>query len=257
MKKKTPPFFLLGLSLLILACTQSGNLVIRHQKTGPIETNCYLIYDDVSREAALIDVGGPIDTLVGYIEENDLTLKYIFSTHGHMDHIEGVPAMKKRFPDARFGCNRQDFTTFLGSVKWVEANWDPQVLAAMKQNPDIARWFDYDLLTFPEPDIDLKDNQIYRLGNLEIRTLLSPGHSAGSICFHTGNALFSGDVLFHRQVGRTDLLDGSNEAIVQSVRRLYDELPDATVVYPGHGPFTYIGTEKTENEEVTENTVHL
>ncbi len=127
----------------------------------------------------------------------------------------------------------------------------------MMKVPEIKKWEDYDLSIFVKPDILLEDNQIYKLGNLEIRTLLSPGHSAGSICFHVGDVLFSGDVLFHRQVGRTDLLGGAKETLVKSVRRLYAELPDGTKVYPGHGEFTDIGTEKLENEEVTVDAVTI
>jgi glyoxylase-like metal-dependent hydrolase (beta-lactamase superfamily II) len=110
---------------------------------------------------------------------------------------------------------------------------------------------------FKAPDIDLVDDQNFKLGNLTIRTILAPGHSRGSICFHVGNVLFSGDVLFHRQVGRTDLQGGSKDAIVNSVRRLYAELPDATKVYPGHGEFTTIGEEKLQNEEVTAEAVTI
>jgi len=92
---------------------------------------------------------------------------------------------------------------------------------------------------------------------LKIKTILSPGHSRGSICYHVGNVLFSGDVLFYREVGRTDLLGGSGEEIVKSVRMLYTLLPDETKVYPGHGQFTEICYEKIENEEVTINEVNL
>ena len=129
--------------------------------------------------------------------------------------------------------------------------------AGMMQNPEIKKWEEYDLSVFVNHDIDLEDDQIYKLGNLEIRTILSPGHSAGSICFHIEDVLFSGDVLFHRQVGRTDLLGGSKENIAKSVRRLYAELPDSTKVYPGHGEFTDIGSEKLENEEVREDAVTI
>ena len=253
MKNKIPALFILtGSALLLLSCSPSGDLVVLHQVTGPIETNCYLVYDAESREAALIDIGGPIDTLVSHIEDNDLELKYIFATHVHMDHVEGVPSIQERFPQARVCYNKDDYEDFLISIGWMEEHF-PEMTAEMKTMPEIRKWFEYDLSIFKEPDIHLEDNQTYRLGNLEIRTLLSPGHSRGSICFHVDDALFSGDVLFFRRVGRTDLLGGSEEAIIRSVRRLYSELPDATKVYPGHGDFTDIGSEKTLNEKVTMN----
>jgi glyoxylase-like metal-dependent hydrolase (beta-lactamase superfamily II) len=88
------------------------------------------------------------------------------------------------------------------------------------------------------------------LGDLKIKTILTPGHSRGSICFHVDNALFSGDLLFHRSIGHTGFMGGSDEEIVESVLRIYDLFPDNTKVYPGHGPFTDIGSEKRENRRV-------
>ena len=251
MKKKIWRLFLLfWLPILLVSCTKSGEVVVLHQVTGPIDTNCYLLYDDHTREAALIDIGGPIDTLVSHILENELQLKYIFATHVHMDHVEGVPQIQEQFPDALVCYNEKDCEDFLLMPGWIKEHY-PEMYAGMMKVPEIKKWEDYDLSIFVKPDIYLEDDQTYKLGNLEIRTFLTPGHSAGSICFLVEDILFSGDVLFYRKVGRTDLLGGSKENLVKSVRRLYTELPDATKVYPGHGEFTDIGTEKTENEEIT------
>jgi glyoxylase-like metal-dependent hydrolase (beta-lactamase superfamily II) len=250
MKKKIWRLFVLfGLPFLLISCTKSGELVVLHQTTGPIETNCYLLYDAQSKEAALIDVGGSIDTHLAHIKENNLELKYIFATHCHMDHIEGVPQIHEKFPDALLCYNREDYKNFFLIPDWTKENL-PELYAVMVNSPDLRKYLDMDLSVFTEPDIYLEDNQTYKLGSLEIRTFLSPGHSAGSICYHVGDVLFSGDVLFYRRVGRTDILGGSKENIIKSVRRLYTELPDATKVYPGHGEFTDIGSEKLENEEV-------
>jgi len=110
--------------------------------------------------------------------------------------------------------------------------------------------FDFELIG--KPDIFLKDDKIYKLGNLSIKTFLSPGHSRGSICFHVENALFSGDVLFYRNIGRTDFpKSGGHQELVKSIRRLYKLLPDETKVYPGHGLFTDIGSEKRGNSKIT------
>jgi len=227
------------------------------QVTGPIQTNCYLIYDAVSREAALIDPGGPVDSLITYIDENNLSLKYVLSTHGHMDHMEYVPQILDMYPNAKFGLSNDDWELFLMHVDYMEEHWDPQELAGMKAHPEIGKWFEYDLSLFDKPDLYIGDNEIYELGNLQIKTFISPGHSVASVCYYVVDALFSGDVLFYRNVGRTDLLTGSNEAIVKSVKRLYNELPDETRVYPGHGQFTTIREEKIHNKEVTPNTVSL
>ena len=164
--------------------------------------------------------------------------------------------MRKHFPDALVCYNRQDYQDFLISIEWMAQNF-PDVTAQMKQSPDFRKWFEYDMSLFKDPDIYLEDNQTYKLGNLEIRSILSPGHSRGSICFLIRDALFSGDVLFYRQVGRTDLLGGSKEDIIYSVQRLYRELPKTTKVYPGHGGYTDIGLEKRNNEEVSEKVISV
>lgn len=250
--RKTIARILLPVStiILIVSCSQEPELGFHHQVTGPIGTNCYLIYDAKSKEAALIDVGGPIDSLVTRIEENDLHLKYIFATHNHMDHVEGVPQIQDRFPDALLCYNRHDYEDFLIFREWMKED-RPDLYADLIHHPELAKWMECDLTIFKEPDIYLEDNQTYKLGELEIRTMLAPGHTRGSICFAVGERLFSGDVLFHRSVGRTDLLGGSKDDIITSVRRLYAELPDKTIVHPGHGEFTDIGSEMLHNREVS------
>lgn len=242
---------------LVISCIQSENLEILHQETGPFKTNCYLIYDARSKEAALIDVGGFIDPLITHIENNNLILKYIFATHSHLDHIEGVPEIRRKYPDAKFCINKEDFQDFTGVQAWIEKYSGSEKVEELAQNPFFRKWFDYDPAILGEIDIYLEDNQIFKLGNTEIKTILSPGHSSGSICFHTGNALFSGDVLFYENIGNTDFIGGSGEVITESVRKLYSRLPDETIVYPGHGHFTSIGHEKTENKKVSIDEVNL
>jgi glyoxylase-like metal-dependent hydrolase (beta-lactamase superfamily II) len=210
-----------------------------------------------SKEAALFDVGGSIDSLTTHIKNNNLKLKYIFATHCHLDHIDGVPSLRKKYPNAQMCFNKEDFQDFIDTPGMVEKNVDPKDLEEAKQNPVIKKWFEIDPTTFGEIDIYLEDEQIYKLGNLKIRTILSPGHSRGSICYHVGNFLFSGDVLFYSKVGRTDFFGGSGEEMVKSVRRLYTILPDDTKVCPEHGQFTDIGYEKIENEEVTIDEINL
>lgn len=241
---------LFGLLVLILSCVQPGKLVVLHQVTGPGETNCYLVYDAVTKDAALIDVGGPVDSLIANISKEDLKLKYIFATHMHMDHIEGVPHLQDQFPNALLCYNQQEYEDFHIFREWMSQH-SPTLVSEMKSSPEFSKWLEYDLSIFKMPDIHLEGNQTYELGNLRLRTLVTPGHSRGSICFHVGDVLFTGDVLFYRRVGRTDLLGGSKDDIIQSVRKLYAEFPDSTRVYPGHGEFTDVGSERRENEEVT------
>jgi hydroxyacylglutathione hydrolase len=250
----------LAIAILIFQqyqCAPSNNFIIEHQVTGPIETNCYLLYDPDSKEVALFDVGGPVDSLVSIMTERQLKLKYIFATHCHMDHLEGVPLIRSRFPDALLCFNQQDYDSFLVSIEWGIKHFDPRMTEGLKQNPATAKWFDYDLSVFGPPQICLEDNQTCNLGNLQIRTILSPGHSVGSICYQVADVLFSGDVLFYRTTGRTDLIGGSTEDLVRSVRRLYTMFPDDTKVYPGHDQPTDIGSEKKENKKITMDQVYI
>jgi hydroxyacylglutathione hydrolase len=236
----------------------SGEIIVRQEVAGPIETNCYLIYDSISKEAAIIDAVGPVNSLIEVIEKNGLNLKYIFATHSHMDHIFGIPDLKKRFPEALLGINKNEWEGLFEFKAWTESVKDNKAFEeereAMKQNPEIAAWFAYDLSAFPLPDIWLEDNQAYTLGESKITALLTPGHSAGGTSFLVGDMLFSGDLLFYRTAGRTDGLGGSKSELIKSIQRIYKMLPDNTKVYPGHGKSTDIGFEKKENTRVRPET---
>lgn len=248
------PGLLASFFLISLTACKGGYEVRREVTAGLAETNAYLLYDSRSREAALFDVGGPIDSLLTAIDRMELTVKYLFTTHAHPDHVYGMPDVRDRFPQARWGVSREEYEDMALYAAWEELLPPEEVAgikAAAEEDPSIGDMFDFDYTLLGEPDIFLADGQSYRLGDLEILTFLTPGHSRGSICFQVGNALFSGDVLFQGRVGSTDpLMSGGLGAIAASVRRLYEVLPEETVVYPGHGDFTDIGTEMRENTEV-------
>jgi hydroxyacylglutathione hydrolase len=236
----------------------AAEIVVIREVSGPIETNCYLIYDSMSKEAAIIDAVGPINSLIEVIEKNGLKLKYIFATHSHMDHIFGIPDLKKRFPEALFGINRNEWEDLFKFKAWTESVKDNKAFEeereAMKQNPEIAAWFEYDLSAFPVPDFWIDENQTFTVGEAKIKTLITPGHSAGGTSFLMNDILFSGDLLFYRTTGRTDGIGGSKSELIKSIKRVYEMLPDTTKVYPGHGQFTDIGSEKKENKRVRTDT---
>ena len=135
----------------------------------------------------------------------------------------------------------------------------PNVWKALEPggDPELAALLTLDYDRIGKPDIFAADGQVFELGGLEIRAILAPGHSRGSLCYSTRGILISGDVLFAGQVGRTDLMDGGKDVIIKSVRALYASLPDETKVYPGHGPSTDIGTEKKGNEEVSATSINI
>ncbi len=241
---------------IILSCaTSRPELKIVHQVTGPIETNCYLIYDTKTMEAALVDAGDVIDTLVDYIEQHRLDLKYILCTHGHIDHVYYVPSVLDNFPEAKTVIHKLDYDDLWTQGEWVQANMDAETLEWMQSDPEINKFFGFDPKTFGEPDILIEDGQELQLGNFTIKVIHSPGHSPGSVCYLVDGKLFSGDVLFYRTVGRTDVQNSSRKDQIRSVQRLYEILPDSTPVYPGHMQFTDILSEKTENSRIKADTV--
>ena len=252
MKVSSFRFFVLCVFIIFLfQCSQTENLIIEHQVTGPVDANCYLIYGTKTKEAALIDVAGPIDTLMTYIKDNNLTLKYFFFTHGHFDHVMGLPEIRDQFPEAKVCIHKNDYDDMLVQLEWVLNNMGQEFVDELKRDPKLSKLLEFDATTFGIPDIFIEENQILKLGYSKIKAIHSPGHSPGSVCYHVDNALFSGDVLFYRTVGRTDVQNSSREHQIKSVRRLYALFPDETKVYPGHGQFTDIGSEKIENKRIT------
>jgi glyoxylase-like metal-dependent hydrolase (beta-lactamase superfamily II) len=203
-----------------------GYEIIR-EETGALRTNTYLVYDKKSKEAALFDIGGKLKKLVKEIESKQLTLKYIFCTHLHFDHIQGVGKIKESFPEAKLAFHKKE-------------------LAVLENSGPFARMFGFNPKSFGEADFFIEEGKSYFLGETELKTILSPGHTPGSICFHFGDSLLSGDVLFNQGIGRTDLYGGSYELILISIGELL-LLPDRTKVYPGHGEYTTIGNEKNDN----------
>jgi glyoxylase-like metal-dependent hydrolase (beta-lactamase superfamily II) len=204
-----------------------SNYQIDLEITGPLKTNCYLLYDKESKEAALFDVAGEIKKHLKTIKKENLTLKYLFCTHLHFDHVMGVKEVRALFPDAKLACNEKE-------------------LDVLENVGKFARIFQFDPSSLGNFDVYIEDNQTFELGKLKIKTILSPGHTPGSICFYFEDRLLSGDVLFNRGVGRTDFYGGSFSELEKSVRKLFT-LPEDTVVYPGHGEMTDIGSEKREN----------
>ena len=247
---RTSSFFLAFIFLLHAGCSTTEDFKVEHQVTGPGETNCYLIYGIKSKEAALIDPGGAIDTLMDFIKSKELELKYIFVTHGHIDHVFGIPAIKNAFPRAMLCMHRDEYRDLFTQKEWAIEHYGPEWLAEVKGNPETARFLDFDMGLLGKPEIFVEDNQAFRVGFLDIRAIHCPGHSPGGICYSIGSILFSGDVLFHRTVGRTDTQNGSREDQIASVRKLYKLFLDSTIVYPGHGQFTDIGSEKKENSRI-------
>lgn len=256
LKKVASSYCFLFLLLFLFSCSQpdKGNLKMLSQTTGVIGTNCYLLYDELSKEAALIDPGDTIPELLKLIEEEKLNLRYILVTHCHPDHIYGFHTMHlcDMFPDAQVCYSVEELEDMTKIVaKWKEAYPD-EVSREIQESPVFLKLFTMDYSTIGNPDIYLEDNQKLPLGDFEITAIKTPGHAPGSMCFYVNNLLFSGDELVYHAVGGTSTSPvASFDAQVQSIRRLYSELPNETLVYPGHGKSTTIGEEKTQNKNIS------
>lgn len=194
---------------------------------GQLFTNCYLVACPHTRQAAIIDPGDEAHRILSAARAAQWRITHILLTHAHFDHIGAASAL-------------------------ADATAAPLFL-----HPDDKLLFDVGggamLFDFPSPEVPQKvelltEGQQFLIGQLTLRVLHTPGHSPGSVCFYAAEhqTIFVGDVLFANGIGRTDLPGGDYTTLMRSIRRLM-ELPDDTTVYPGHGPATTIGRERTEN----------
>ncbi len=191
------------------------------------ETNTWLLWDEDSKQAILIDPSAPSEKLRDFINDNKLSLKLIINTHGHADHIGGDAFFKSHFHS-----------------KVVIHSADADMLISSKLN--LSAYMEYDL-AMPAADSILSDGDKLELGSHIINVIHTPGHTPGGICLYSENLLFSGDTLFQHDIGRTDLPGGCYEDEISSVKHKLFTLPENTMVFPGHGPSSTIKDEILHN----------
>ncbi len=200
---------------------------IELEENGPFQVNTYLVMNEERGECVVIDPGFAFPRLVKIIEEEKLKLSAIISTHGHIDHIEGVSALKKQTGAAYYAP--------LGDEYLIRSAGEQARLFGLKK-PEVIM-----------PDYDLKDGDELNLAGFEIRVLHTPGHSRGSVSLVIGSNVFTGDVLFMDSIGRTDLPGGDYHCLNRTIIEKLFSLDPKTRVFPGHGPATTIGREKEHN----------
>lgn len=199
--------------------------------TGPLGCNCSIVMDPESKRAVVVDPGGDLDTIRARLASLEAKVDAIVHTHTHIDHV-GATAGVQSSTGARACIHEGD--RFLYELLPVQAA----------------------MLGLPLPETtdmegSLKDGSSIHAGGLEVCILHTPGHTPGSVTFvvktNDGTRVFTGDTLFRRGIGRTDLWGGDSDAILRSLREKILTLPDDAIVIPGHGPETTIGDERAKN----------
>jgi glyoxylase-like metal-dependent hydrolase (beta-lactamase superfamily II) len=201
-------------------------------------TNTYILSDNTN-ECIIIDPGctnqNEETALTEYIENNELKPVAILNTHFHVDHIAGIYFTKNKYNIDVYGNNNDNYL----------------VDAAI----DSGKVYGMDIKEAPKMDKFLNDGDIFKFGNSELKVILVPGHSKGSLAYYSeeNNFVISGDVLFNGSIGRTDLAGGDLDVLLKSIKEKLFTLDQNTVVYSGHGPETTIGNEINSNPFLLDN----
>jgi len=194
---------------------------------GPVMTNCYIIACEETNKGAVIDPGGDAKAILAAVKRMGADVEYVLNTHGHFDHTLANDAIVAA-TGATLAIHEAD--------------------APMLATGGGAAWFGMKG-SQSRPDLLLRDGDIVRVGDLQLRVLHVPGHSPGGVAFYLAEqgVVFSGDALFQMGIGRTDLPGGDYDRLIASIRTKLLTLPPDTVVYPGHGPATTIARERVGN----------
>jgi hydroxyacylglutathione hydrolase len=196
-------------------------MIIRQIPVGSMDVFSYLIGCEKTREAMVIDPGGNVERIAAAAQSEGLNIKYIFNTHHHWDHTDGNEALK-RITGARIVMHALEDYLQRGALK---------------------------------ADIRIKDEKTFQVGEITLQVFHTPGHTPGGLCLYAEGQLFTGDTLFVGDSGRTDLPGGHRPTLGASIRKLM-QLPDETVVWPGHDygptPSSTIAWEKRNNVNARE-----
>jgi glyoxylase-like metal-dependent hydrolase (beta-lactamase superfamily II) len=207
-------------------------LNIRIIESQPYAENTYVVWLPGRTDALVVDPGFEPGAIGDVLEEEGLTPAAILNTHGHVDHIAGNAAMKRLYPDAPLVIGAGDADLLNDPMK---------NLSAFSGEPVLS----------PPADRLVHEGEILQLAGLDLEVFEIPGHSPGHVVFvvreNGGVTVFGGDVLFAGSIGRTDFPGGSLPRLLAGIRAKLWNLPDATRVFPGHGPVTTVGEEKRSN----------
>ena len=212
-------------------------LKIKQFTFGPVQENTYVLYDEASREVAIVDPGcmrhSEEDQLRDFIEEQGLEPKLLLCTHQHFDHVWGAAYVLRTWPGLAAYANRIDFEKLPLPSDQLKGYGIPLPLEDVPE----SRY------TLVEQDDTIQ------LGGETLRVLFVPGHAPGHIAFYAADSgiLLSGDTLLLGTIGRTDFWYGDYDQLLAAIKAQYMPLPDETIVFSGHGPETTIGHERRHN----------
>ncbi|MCJ7657995.1 MAG: MBL fold metallo-hydrolase [Anaerolineales bacterium] len=205
-------------------------LKIQTYTLGPVLTNSYLVSDDDSGRAVVIDPADSGQMLVEEAQNNGFMIEAVWLTHAHFDHLGGVAELINE----------------LGSTPQVALHPNDMPLWHAQGG---APFFGLQIDPGPEPTIELIDKELLYIGRYQFEVRHTPGHTPGHVVFYclSEDVMFCGDVIFQFSIGRTDLPGGDYNTLIQSIRTKILILPDETRLLPGHGPETSVGVEKLNN----------
>lgn len=202
-------------------------MILEHLLVGPLQSNCFIIGDEETGEAAVIDPGGDGTLILDKIRERPWKAVAVLITHAHFDHTAAA----------------HEVVEGTGAPLMVPRLDAPMLDQAAAQ----ARMYGLEVRNSPPPDRLLDDGDTVSVGKEQIKVLSTPGHSHGGATFVSSVGVFPGDTLFAGSIGRTDLPGGDYGILINSIKEKIFSLPDDTPVYPGHGPATTVGREKQLN----------
>ena len=204
-------------------------MILEMLTVGPFQENCYIIGDEDSGAGAVVDPGDEAARIALAVEQTDLEVGSIIVTHAHIDHVGAVAALADEY----------------ACPVLMHAESEPMLM----QLPTQAMMMGLKFGKVPAVDRHIGDGDVLEVGELRLRSLYTPGHAPGHLAFYVEDEglVLSGDALFAGSVGRTDLPGGSMEVLMRSIEERLLTLPNETRVFPGHGPQTEIGNERTSN----------
>ena len=204
------------------------NLAIRMMVLGPVQTNCYFLINEDTKEVLIVDPADRAQKIIEWINSEGLKPVAILLTHGHFDHIMGVQGVKKEYGIPVYASKDE-----------VEVLADPQINVSTMMGAYLSM----------KADELFSDGDVLELAGMKLKVISTPGHTIGSVCFYMEEekVLISGDTLFEASVGRSDFPTGSSRQLLESIKTRLFVLPDDTDVFPGHGGTTNIAYEKAHN----------